>query len=187
MSRYFLDTEFAEDGKTIKLISIALVCEDGREYYAVTNNWSPSECNSWVRENVIPLLPHPRHWRDPEQIADELQYFVPDAKRLVTAEFWAYFAAYDWIVLCQLFGAMSALPMGFPQHCCDLQQVAVERGIGDLKAYQPMVDGEHNALYDARWNRDVYARLFPDSGVVVPRSVLTVDAVLAGDGREVRR
>jgi hypothetical protein len=27
--RYFYDTEFLEDGKTIELISIGIVCEDG--------------------------------------------------------------------------------------------------------------------------------------------------------------
>lgn len=32
--KYFLDTEFHEDGKTIDLISIGIVAEDGREYYA---------------------------------------------------------------------------------------------------------------------------------------------------------
>lgn len=34
MKRYFYDTEFIEDGKTIDLISIGVVCEDGREFYA---------------------------------------------------------------------------------------------------------------------------------------------------------
>ena len=32
--KFFLDTEFIEDGRTIDLLSIAIVCEDGREYYA---------------------------------------------------------------------------------------------------------------------------------------------------------
>ena len=31
--RYFLDTEFIEDGKTIDLLSIGIVAEDGRELY----------------------------------------------------------------------------------------------------------------------------------------------------------
>ena len=35
--RYFYDTEFLEDGETIDLISIGIVAEDGREYYAVTD------------------------------------------------------------------------------------------------------------------------------------------------------
>src|SRR4051812_11038169 len=33
--KYFYDTEFLEDGQTIELISIGIVAEDGREYYAV--------------------------------------------------------------------------------------------------------------------------------------------------------
>ena len=36
--RYFYDTEFLEDGETIDLISIGIVAEDGREYYAVNLN-----------------------------------------------------------------------------------------------------------------------------------------------------
>ena len=32
-TKYFLDTEFIEDGKTIDLISLGIVCEDGRELY----------------------------------------------------------------------------------------------------------------------------------------------------------
>ena len=31
--KYFIDTEFVDDGKTIDLISIGIVAEDGRELY----------------------------------------------------------------------------------------------------------------------------------------------------------
>jgi len=31
--KYFIDTEFYEDGKTIDLISLGVVAEDGRELY----------------------------------------------------------------------------------------------------------------------------------------------------------
>lgn len=34
--KFFLDTEFYEDGSTIDLISIGVVTEDGREFYAVS-------------------------------------------------------------------------------------------------------------------------------------------------------
>ena len=37
--KYFLDTEFIEDGKTIDLISIGIVCEDNRTLY-----YQNSEC-----------------------------------------------------------------------------------------------------------------------------------------------
>lgn len=38
MTIYCYDTEFLEDGSTIELISIGIVCEDGREYYAVNSD-----------------------------------------------------------------------------------------------------------------------------------------------------
>lgn len=55
----FYDTEFLEDGKTIDLISIGMVCDDGTEYYAVN-----ADCDfhrildhDWLWENVVPSLP----------------------------------------------------------------------------------------------------------------------------------
>lgn len=59
MNRYFYDTEFLEDGKTVELISIGIVCQDGREYYAV-NSELPIERirgDDWLLRNVMPHLP----------------------------------------------------------------------------------------------------------------------------------
>ena len=39
--RYFYDTEFIDDGRTIELISIGVAAEDGREYYAVSTEFDP--------------------------------------------------------------------------------------------------------------------------------------------------
>ena len=54
---YYLDTEFYEDGRTIDLISIALVTTDGRELYAVSRDAELHRVSDWVRENVLPHLP----------------------------------------------------------------------------------------------------------------------------------
>lgn len=51
--RYFYDTEFIEDGHTIELISIGVVAEDGREYYAVSTEFDPERAGSWVRTHVL--------------------------------------------------------------------------------------------------------------------------------------
>ena len=58
--KYFFDTEFHEYKKggftdTIELISIGLVAEDGREYYAISRDWDYSAAcsNEWLRMNVI--------------------------------------------------------------------------------------------------------------------------------------
>lgn len=63
MTIYCYDTEFLEDGNTIELISIGIVCEDGREYYAVNADTpidlikKPGPGHDWLVRNVLPHLP----------------------------------------------------------------------------------------------------------------------------------
>ncbi|WP_432261728.1 hypothetical protein [Cupriavidus sp. TMH.W2] len=55
----FLDTEYTgRDVPTPKLISIALVAEDGhREFYAeLSDGWRVEDCNVFVRREVLPHL-----------------------------------------------------------------------------------------------------------------------------------
>lgn len=54
--RFWFDTEFIEDGRTIDLISIGVVSEDGRTYYAETTDWIPGKASKWVWDNVISHL-----------------------------------------------------------------------------------------------------------------------------------
>lgn len=146
--KVFLDTEFIEDGKTIDLISIGMVKEDGSEYYAVSRDYDPEKANDWVKENVLTKLDDKGGTllRSRDQIMFEVLDFVgPDP------EFWAYYADYDWVVLCQLFGTMMDLPKGWPMYCRDLQQKIDE---GWIKPPEPV--NCHNALDDAKWNKLVY-------------------------------
>ena len=150
--RYFFDTEFIEDGKTIDLLSIGIVSDDGREYYAASLEADQSRADDWVRANVLPLLPPTGDvaWKSRVTIRDEVTAFLlADAK----PEVWAYYADYDWVALCQLFGRMIDLPKGLPMFCMDLKQLSVM--VGSPK--HPEMNGhEHSALDDARWNRDLY-------------------------------
>jgi hypothetical protein len=150
--RWFLDTEFNEDGRTIDLISVAMVSEDGREYYAHSSEYDVGNCNEWVRANVLPHVakvpPIPRH-----QIAADIRTLVLHSGQ--RPEFWAYFADYDWVALCQLYGPMIALPSGFPFYCRDLKQLMDERGI-KKDALPKQAEAEHDALADARWVRDAW-------------------------------
>ena len=72
--RFFYDTEFIEDGLTIDLVSIGVVDEKGREFYAVSTDFDPGKAGPWVRENVLPKLPSPADtaWRNREQIRTDL-------------------------------------------------------------------------------------------------------------------
>jgi hypothetical protein len=142
--RVFFDTEFIEDGKTIDLISIGLVREDGQELYLVSSEFDESKASLWVRENVLAHIPADvkRHQR--REIADIILSFLWDVEK---PEFWAYYADYDWVALCQLYGKMIDLPKGWPMYCRDLKQLA-----DDLKIELPQPKGvEHHALADARW------------------------------------
>lgn len=57
--RCFLDTEYTNTDRPL-LISVGLVAEDGREFYAeATDGWSPEECSPFVIEHVLPHLGKP--------------------------------------------------------------------------------------------------------------------------------
>jgi len=91
---------------------------------------------------------------DPEAIEN-----WEDVKHLFPIEFYGYYADYDWVVLCWLFGRMIDLPAGFPFYCRDLKQMLDDEGdLGpDWKQENcPVPVEEHNALADAEWNLDLY-------------------------------
>lgn len=61
--KIFYDTEFLEDGRTIELISIGMVTEDGRELYLINDEIDSDPLNerirghNWLMENVVLHLP----------------------------------------------------------------------------------------------------------------------------------
>ncbi|MBX9392243.1 3'-5' exoribonuclease [Streptomyces sp. TRM72054] len=171
--RVFYDTEFIDDGKTIDLISIGMVREDGRELYAVSSEFNSFALltNPWLRKNVWPSLPtvgpdnKPCRCPDPKHRYGSLDRHHPDVRsraqiaRLVAdfilntpdPQLWAYYAAYDHVALAQLWGPMSGLPDGIPMQTDDLVTEAKRLGLRPVDLpEQP--DGLHNALADARHN-----------------------------------
>ncbi|MFT3900345.1 MAG: polyadenylate-specific 3'-exoribonuclease AS [Gordonia sp. (in: high G+C Gram-positive bacteria)] len=158
--RFFYDTEFIEDGRTIDLVSIGVVAEDGREYYAVSTEFDPDRAGDWVRANVLPKLPSPasKLWRSRRQIRDELlEFFTADGG---TVELWAWTGAYDHVVLCQLWGSMVDLPRTLPRYTRELRQAWEEAGrptLPDLPgdAHDALADARHNL---AKWERIVAAK-----------------------------
>lgn len=173
---YALDTEFMEDGHTIELLSIGLSCEDGSEFYAQNRNANKSHANDWVREHVLPNLthqdcvpmgrktdigrskPHCRKqgcpWLYHDQIGEAiLRWMTCLADNNPT--FITYYGAYDWVVLCQLFGPMVALPDGWPMYTHDLRSLLDIQGLRDVT--QPD-DMPHHALSDAKWILETYRK-----------------------------
>lgn len=148
--RYYIDTEFIESGPytPIELISIGMVCEDGREMYAISKEFNPLNASDWVHHNVISQLEENIHRDTLEDIGFKILDFVNPWD--IKPEFWGYYADYDWVVFCQIFGTMMDLPKGFPMYCRDIKQLC--DGLGNPKLPEQK-SGEHNALADARWNK----------------------------------
>lgn len=229
---------------TIDLISIGIVAEDGREYYAISKDFNlkeawnryeiqnkyPNALNSdewnekvyWIRDNVLrPIFNELRQkslgdqdyinnhyysigngftyehlkelikWygKSNNQIAEEVKHFTQEPyfnfadSNLLSIEFYAYYADYDWVNFCWLFGRMIDLPKGFPMYCIDLKQLLDQKaqqlptsyfenqitgekfGVITLKdkikilksrTEYPRQIQEHNALGDAKWNFELY-------------------------------
>ena len=177
--KYWYDTEFIEDGNTIDLISIGIVAEDGREYYAVSTEFKQSKADSWVCANVLVHLPQryvteldsPRirgeslAWKTRARIKQDILDFF-DIKKYGNPELWGYYSAYDHVVFCQLFGKMINLPEGYPYYTKDIKQLCVALGDPDLPRQD---NNEHHALADARWTKLAYEFLIglanePDTG-----------------------
>ena len=108
-------------------------------------------------------------------ILEQVEGFKDTLNR--TIEFYGYYSDYDWVAFCWLFGKMIDLPKVFPKYCIDLKQDyeilnnrckrlhyeaqkndKVKSNAVDLKDFTdyPKQTSEHNALSDARWNKQLY-------------------------------
>ncbi|MFI6512937.1 3'-5' exoribonuclease domain-containing protein [Streptosporangium sp. NPDC050855] len=171
--RIYYDLEFFDSGRTIDLISIGMVADDGRELYAI-NAELPYHAlvdHTFLRENVAPHLPV----RLPETDGWECWDFQhPDMTKVMyrnelrkaisafvaetpDPELWAYYSAYDHVGLAQIFGRMLDLPSGIPMQTDDL--MTEWKRLGRPALPQQAEDAQtaivHHALHDARWNKTI--------------------------------
>lgn len=151
--KVFFDTEFIENGTAHfpQLISIGIIREDGEKYYAEFEvDWDLA--NKWVLDNVVPKLRGGDYVKTLAKAREEIIEFCGDSP-----EIWAYFADYDWVIFCGVFGRMVDLPKGWPMFCRDLKQLMWHLGIkkSDIPATISN-ENAHDALDDAIWNLRVY-------------------------------
>ena len=166
----FYDLEFDENGETIVPISLGVVRENLDEIYFINKVYVERQkdpetrtCNDWVYENVLPNLysvtPHVGQTYEVElrQWGNIFYNWLLDKEPLEEkGDSWklvGYYADYDHVALAQLWGQMIMLPTGMPMWTRDLKQWVSD--VGNPKIPIPQKH-EHNALADARWNRDVY-------------------------------
>jgi hypothetical protein len=183
MTRIWYDCEFLEDGQTIELISIGMVREGNEgfnDHLYLVNEAVDDEPlkgrirrHDWLMDNVVPHLPLPDKIRVQGFGDGPLFHLDSTSNRVVSLRFirnavrdfvlgtddpelWAWYGAYDHVVLCQLFGRMINLPKGFPMWTNDLKQevVRLEREYAMPITLPTSKTTAHHALNDALQLRD---------------------------------
>jgi len=203
--KYFIDQEFIEGfykptfGKRrhfIDLISIGIVSEDNRGLYFLSSEYNYKDADKWVKDNVIlKAYTHAVHGDNRnrysantfhksfgvpvKEIRKEILKFIGDDKDI---SFYGYYADYDWVLFCSIFGRMIDLPKGWPMYCIDLKQ-ELDRRVAALtnsdflthfhvpeplkfedklrlvkekNVRYPKQSNEHLAINDAAWNKELY-------------------------------
>lgn len=138
--RLFLDCEFTQLSASAKIISLALVAENGREFYVeLLDTWREADCSDFVVEIVLPQLWGGSHALPIIGARSALLEFLSsfdDALEIVTDA-----PQYDWVLFCELAYADGKWPRN------------VRRQPTDATTLEAINDGiplPHHALLDAR-------------------------------------
>lgn len=165
--KYFFDTEFIDRGRTypLEILSIGMMSEDRRRLYLVRKSqgiWNIVRRmkDQWLQKNVVPVLynfPPTVLGIEVIEFGDQILKFIQDDPH---PEFWGYYADYDWVLFCQLFGRMVDLPQKFPQMCYDIRQELNNANLRHITMADVIIEGEveHNALQDAILTKRLYDR-----------------------------
>ncbi|WP_075358501.1 3'-5' exoribonuclease [Caballeronia sordidicola] len=147
-TRYFLDTEFTSFDDC-QLISLAIVGEDGREFYAECSNFDLSLCSDFVKSTVLPQLGQfPGRAMPFLQIREELEKWLATIpakpKPVLCVDFVGDLTLLNHVI-------DGDLPAGWKEELV-AQRIDQER----LSSYFAEHGGEHHALHDARANALAY-------------------------------
>lgn len=185
-TKIFLDTEFTGLHQNTSLISIGLISECGKTFYAELTDYDKNQIDDWLRENVIKNLKFndksgmDTFWNNgndtelyggKEFTRDMLSAWL---SQFGEVEMWSDCLAYDWVLFNELYGHAFNIPKHvyyIPFDLCTLLKIKdidpdISREalacVHDMK----MPNGEfpekledipkHNALWDARIIRECY-------------------------------
>lgn len=176
----FFDTEFTGLRKDTTLISIGMISENGKTFYAELTDYNEELCNVWINDTVIKNLyaRYPNqldnapyienfHTGNKECIAKALKMWL---KQFDDIQFISDVCHYDMVLLIDLFGTAFDLPKNVSPVCYDINQdIARHYGISSREAFNKSrekivkelcgekIGGEkHNSLYDAKVIKAIY-------------------------------
>lgn len=185
MNLYF-DTEFTGLRKNTTLVSIGVVADDGKKFYAEFTDFDEKQCDQWIEDNVLKhLILNGNDNLDArlgegenttvvlgckDDIKNELADWI---SQFESVQFVSDVCHYDFVLLIDLFGTAWDFPKNVSAYCHDINQdIARHYGISEKDAfdmsredivfelYQRVIDGsKHNALYDAEVIRAIYRKI----------------------------
>lgn len=182
MNLYF-DTEFTGLHKDTTLISIGIVSEDGRKFYAESANYNENQCNGWIKENVLNnlFLNNDNIGVDYKERSVQVKgsevtifkYLQDWLAQFDEVQFVSDVCHYDFVLLIDLFGTAFDLPGNVCAACHDINQdIARYYSISERAAFDKSreeivselcgheIEGrKHNALYDAEVIRVIYQEI----------------------------
>src|SRR5690554_5697201 len=131
--KVFFDTEFTGLHQNTTLISIGLVSEDGKTFYAEFTDYDKKQIDEWLQENVInnlaPSLGTLYRMADvtafgkKHEVVRELEKWL---KQWDSVEMWSDCLSYDWMLFNQLWGHAFKIPKNvyyIPFDICTLMKV----------------------------------------------------------------
>lgn len=184
--RLFFDTEFTGLHKDTTLISIGVVAENGQKFYAESADYDESQCDDWIRENVLKHTTlggndwlAARLGEDSNTLVvlgglGDIQYELGEwLKQFDSVQFVSDVCHYDFVLLIDIFGTAFDLPKNVSAVCYDINQdIARHYGISGREAFDKSredivselcgqrIEGEkHNSLYDADVIKAIYEEI----------------------------
>ena len=159
MNIYF-DTEFTGLQQDTDLISIGLIDEKGREFYAELTDYRKELIDDWLQENVIKnLLGGIEYQSNKELLKYQIYNFLEPYDKV---EMWSDCLAYDWVLFNDIFGSAFNIPANvyyIPFDICTLFKI---KGINpdiSREEFSGISQKKHNALCDARIIKVCYEKL----------------------------
>ena len=187
--KIFFDTEFTGLHQNTTLISIGMISEDGRKFYAEFQDYDESQVDDWIQENVISKLEY-NYYRnnEPKEMArynpnDKLSdvsvrgktEFIKEAledwlSQFDQVEIWSDCLAYDWVLFNQIFGHAFNIPKNvyyIPFDICTLMKIKGvdpdinrEGFVGITNVDDGNIENKkHTALWDAEIIKMCYDEL----------------------------
>lgn len=186
MNLLFFDTEFTGLRKDTTFISLGIVADNGKKFYAEFTDYDESQCDEWIKKNVIDNL-HLDGMGDGISDLDEKPsgIMVRGNKHYVSKELKEWLSQfdsiqfvsdvchYDFVLLIDLLtGGKTALdlPNNISAVCHDINSdITRHYGISEREAFDKSreeivselcgheVEGtKHNALYDAEVIKEIW-------------------------------